>query len=91
MPSPSLIRLTNVRSNNLKNVCLEIEKNQWLSICGLSGSGKSSFAFDTLYAEGQRRYVECLSPKTRQFIQQMDPPDADAIEGLPPSLSLIHI
>ena len=88
MSSSSLIRLTNVRSNNLKNVCLEIEKNQWLSICGLSGSGKSSLAFDTLYAEGQRRYVECLSPKTRQFIQQMDPPDADAIEGLPPSIAI---
>lgn len=88
MPSSSLIRLTNVRSNNLKNVCLEIKKNQWLSICGLSGSGKSSLAFDTLYAEGQRRYVECLSPKTRQFIQQMDPPDADAIEGLPPSIAI---
>ena len=82
------IRLTNVRSNNLKNICLEIEKNQWLSICGLSGSGKSSLAFDTLYAEGQRRYVECLSPKTRQFIHQMDPPDADAIEGLPPSIAI---
>jgi len=88
MSSSSLIRLTNVRSNNLKNVCLEIEKNQWLSICGLSGSGKSSLAFDTLYAEGQRRYVECLSPKTRQFIHQMDPPDADAIEGLPPSIAI---
>ncbi len=88
MLSPSLIRLTNVRSNNLKNVCLEIQQNQWLSICGLSGSGKSSLAFDTLYAEGQRRYVECLSPKTRQFIQQMAAPDADAIEGLPPSLAI---
>lgn len=88
MSSSSLIRLTNVRSNNLKNVSLEIEKNQWLSICGLSGSGKSSLAFDTLYAEGQRRYVECLSPKTRQFIQQMAPPDADAIEGLPPSIAI---
>jgi excinuclease ABC subunit A len=88
MPSSSPIRLTNVRSNNLKNICLDIEKNQWLSICGLSGSGKSSLAFDTLYAEGQRRYVECLSPKTRQFIQQMDPPDADSIEGLPPSIAI---
>ncbi len=88
MHSSSHIRLSNVRTNNLKNVCLEIEKNQWVSICGLSGSGKSSLAFDTLYAEGQRRYVECLSPKTRQFIQQMDPPDADAIEGLPPAIAI---
>ncbi len=88
MSSSSPIRLTNVRSNNLKNVCLEIKQNQWLSICGLSGSGKSSLAFDTLYAEGQRRYVECLSPKTRQFIQQMDSPDADAIVGLPPAIAI---
>ena len=82
------IEITGARSNNLKDVDLTILHGQWVAFCGLSGSGKSSLAFDTLYAEGQRRYVECLSPKTRQFVRQMAKPDADAIDGVPPSIAI---
>ena len=82
------IELTNVRVNNLKNLCLEIPHGQWLSICGLSGSGKSSLAFDTLFAEGLRRYMEALSVKTRQFLQQLDRPEAEHISGLPPAVAI---
>ena len=82
------IRLTNVRVNNLKDLCLTIPHRQWVSICGLSGSGKSSLAFETLYAEGQRRYLEAVSVKTRQFVQQLDRPDADQISGLPPAVAI---
>ncbi len=87
-PRAHEIRIVNARSNNLKDLNLVIPHGQWVSLCGLSGSGKSSLAFDTLYAEGQRRYVECLSPKTRQFIQKMEKPDADEIEGVPPSIAI---
>lgn len=83
-----VIEVVGARSNNLKDVDLTIEHGQWITFCGLSGSGKSSLAFDTLYAEGQRRYVECLSPKTRQFVQQMAQPEADAIRGVPPSIAI---
>ena len=83
-----MIRLHNVRVNNLKNVDLEIPQGQWLTLCGVSGSGKSSLAFDTLYAEGQRRYIESLSPHTRQFIHQLEKPDADLIEGVPPAIAI---
>jgi len=82
------IKVSGARSNNLKDVELTIEHGQWVAFCGLSGSGKSSLAFDTFYAEGQRRYVECLSPKTRQFVQQMEKPDADSIDGVPPSIAI---
>lgn len=88
MSFDSHIELSNVRVNNLKDICLSIEHGQWLSICGLSGSGKSSLAFDTLYAEGQRRYLEALSVKTRQFVQQLDRPDADQISGIPPAIAI---
>ena len=84
----SKIRLRNVRVNNLKDVNLDIPHGQWVAICGLSGSGKSSLAFDTLYAEGQRRYIECLSPGTRQFITQLDKPDAELIDGIPPAIAV---
>ena len=67
---------------------MEIPHGQWLSICGLSGSGKSSLAFDTLYAEGQRRYVESLSAYARQFLSMMEKPDIDHIEGLSPAISI---
>ncbi len=70
------------RTHNLKNIDLDIPRNQLVVITGLSGSGKSSLAFDTLYAEGQRRYVESLSTYARQFLQVMDKPDLDKIEGL---------
>lgn len=80
------IELRGVRANNLQDVDLDIGHGQWLALCGLSGSGKSSLAFDTLYAEGQRRYIESLSTKTRQFVDPLDKPDADRIDGLPPAI-----
>ncbi|MDO8448727.1 MAG: excinuclease ABC subunit UvrA, partial [Rhodoferax sp.] len=76
------------RTHNLKNIDLDIPRNQLVVITGLSGSGKSSLAFDTLYAEGQRRYVESLSTYARQFLQLMDKPDVDVIEGLSPAISI---
>lgn len=76
------------RTHNLKNINLELPKNKLIVITGVSGSGKSSLAFDTLYAEGQRRYVESLSAYARQFLEQMEKPDVDSIEGLMPSISI---
>lgn len=86
--SDRTIKLRGVRVNNLKDIDLDIPHGQLLSICGRSGSGKSSLAFDTLYAEGQRRYMESLSPYTRQFLEQLDKPDADSIEGIPPAIAV---
>lgn len=83
-----VIRITGARENNLKNINLEIPKNQLVVFTGISGSGKSSLAFDTLYAEGQRRYVESLSAYARQFLGVMDKPDVDNIEGLSPAISI---
>jgi excinuclease ABC subunit A len=88
MAHDAKIELEGVRVNNLKAVSTTIPHGQWLSICGLSGSGKSSLAFDTLFAEGQRRYIESLSIKTRQFVQQLDRPNADRISGLPPAVAI---
>ncbi|MEN9559901.1 MAG: hypothetical protein RLZZ502_1112 [Pseudomonadota bacterium] len=82
------IRIRGARTHNLKNLSLDIPKNQLTVITGLSGSGKSSLAFDTLYAEGQRRYVESLSAYARQFLQLMDKPDFDLIEGLSPAIAI---
>ena len=76
------------REHNLKNIDLEIPRDQLVVITGLSGSGKSSLAFDTIYAEGQRRYVESLSAYARQFLGQMDKPDVDQIEGVSPAISI---
>ncbi|NLE69918.1 MAG: excinuclease ABC subunit UvrA, partial [Clostridiales bacterium] len=76
------------REHNLKNVNLELPRNQLIVFTGLSGSGKSSLAFDTIYAEGQRRYVESMSSYARQFLGQMEKPDVDAIEGLSPAISI---
>ena len=76
------------RTHNLKNISLDIPRNRLVVITGLSGSGKSSLAFDTLYAEGQRRYVESLSAYARQFLQMMEKPDVDLIEGLSPAISI---
>ena len=84
----SAIRVRGARTHNLKNIDLDIPRNQLVVITGLSGSGKSSLAFDTLYAEGQRRYVESLSAYARQFLQLMDKPDVDVIEGLSPAISI---
>jgi len=83
-----MIRVRGARTHNLKNIDLDIPRNQLVVITGLSGSGKSSLAFDTLYAEGQRRYVESLSTYARQFLQLMDKPDVDVIEGLSPAISI---
>ena len=82
------IIIQGARENNLKNVNLTIPRDKLVVFTGLSGSGKSSLAFDTIYAEGQRRYVESLSSYARQFLGQMDKPDVDAIEGLSPAISI---
>lgn len=82
------IELRGVRVHNLKNVDLDIPHGQLLAMCGVSGSGKTSLALDTLYAEGQRRYIESFSPYTRQFLQQLDKPDADSIQGIPPAIAI---
>ena len=76
------------RENNLRNVEVELPRDQLIVFTGLSGSGKSSLAFDTIYAEGQRRYVESLSAYARQFLGQMDKPDVDFLEGLSPAISI---
>jgi len=86
--SQSHIRIRGARTHNLKNISLDIPRDQFVVITGLSGSGKSSLAFDTLYAEGQRRYVESLSAYARQFLSQMEKPDVDSIEGLSPAIAI---
>ena len=82
------ITIKGAREHNLKNVSLEIPKNQLVVFTGVSGSGKSSLAFDTIFAEGQRRYIESLSTYARQFLGQMDKPDVDYIDGLTPAISI---
>jgi excinuclease ABC subunit A len=84
----STITVRGARQHNLKNISVEIPRNTFTVITGLSGSGKSSLAFDTIYAEGQRRYVETLSAYARQFLEQMERPDVDSIDGLSPSISI---
>ena len=76
------------RTHNLKNINIEIPRNQMVTITGLSGSGKSSLAFDTIFAEGQRRYMESLSSYARQFLSMMEKPDVDSIDGLSPAISI---
>ena len=83
-----VIRVTGAREHNLKNISVEIPRDKLVVITGLSGSGKSSLAFDTIYAEGQRRYVESLSSYARQFLGLMEKPDVDQIEGLSPAISI---
>ena len=82
------IVINGAREHNLKDLNLEIPKNKFIVITGVSGSGKSSLAFDTIYAEGQRRYVESLSAYARQFLEVMQKPDVDSIEGLSPAISI---
>jgi excinuclease UvrABC ATPase subunit len=84
----SHIYVKGARAHNLKNIDISIPRDKLVVITGLSGSGKSSLAFDTLYAEGQRRYVESLSSYARQFLGQMDKPDVDSIDGLSPAISI---
>jgi excinuclease ABC subunit A len=88
VPNREQIRIRGARTHNLKNINLDLPRNKLVVITGLSGSGKSSLAFDTLYAEGQRRYVESLSAYARQFLQLMEKPDVDLIEGLSPAISI---
>src|SRR3954468_14288596 len=83
-----VISVRGAREHNLRNVSLEIPRNKLVVITGLSGSGKSSLAFDTIYAEGQRRYLESLSAYARQFMEQMRKPDVDFIDGLSPTISI---
>ena len=87
MPGDSLI-VRGAREHNLKNIDVTIPRDKLTVITGLSGSGKSSLAFDTIFAEGQRRYVESLSAYARQFLGLMEKPDVDAIEGLSPAISI---
>ena len=82
------IVIKGAKEHNLKNISLEIPKDKFVVITGLSGSGKSSLAFDTIYAEGQRRYVESLSAYARQFLDKMKKPNVDLIEGLSPAISI---
>ena len=82
------IRLRGVRVHNLKGIDLDLPLNRLVVLTGVSGSGKSSLAFDTLYAEGQRRYIETFSAYTRQFLETLDKPDADRIDGIPPAIAV---
>src|SRR5579883_860942 len=82
------IQIRGARTHNLKNLNLNLPRDQLIVITGLSGSGKSSLAFDTLYAEGQRRYVESLSAYARQFLERMEKPDADEISGIAPAVAI---
>src|SRR5436189_877132 len=86
--SAAAIVIRGARQNNLKNLSLELPLNELVVVTGVSGSGKSSLVFDTLYAEGQRRYVETFSPYARQFLDRMDKPQVDAIEGIPPAIAI---
>lgn len=82
------IEIKGARVNNLKNISLKIPRGKFIAVTGVSGSGKSSLAFDTLYAEGQRRYVESLSAYARQFLGRMQKPECDFIKGLPPAIAI---
>src|SRR5688572_9166949 len=82
------IRIRGARQNNLKNLDIDLPTGELIVVTGPSGSGKSSLVFDTLYAEGQRRYVETFSPYARQFLDRMDKPQVDAIEGIPPAIAI---
>ncbi|MBI4204834.1 MAG: excinuclease ABC subunit UvrA, partial [Betaproteobacteria bacterium] len=86
-----VILIRGARQNNLKNLTLELPTNELIVVTGVSGSGKSSLVFDTLYAEGQRRYVETFSPYARQFLDRMDKPQVDAIEGIPPAIAIDQV
>src|SRR3972149_11928699 len=84
----TVIAIRGARNHNLKGISVDIPRDRLTVITGVSGSGKSSLAFDTIYAEGQRRYIESLSSYARQFLDQMQKPDVDIIEGLPPTIAI---
>jgi len=86
--SNGAILIRGARQNNLRNLDLDIPTHELVVVTGVSGSGKSSLVFDTLYAEGQRRYVETFSPYARQFLDRMDKPQVDRIEGIPPAIAI---
>ena len=86
--SAAKISIRGARQNNLKNVSVDFDLGKLTVVTGVSGSGKSSLVFDTLYAEGQRRYVETLSPYARQFLDRMDRPHVDRIDGVPPAIAI---
>src|ERR1043165_7271118 len=88
VPDPGVIEIRGARQNNLKGFDLDVPLGKLNVVTGPSGSGKSSLAFDTLYAEGQRRYVETFSPYTRQFLDRMDKPQVDEIRGIPPAIAI---
>ena len=88
MPEPKNIIIKKARVNNLKNISLNIPRNEFIVISGVSGSGKTSLAFDTIFAEGQRKYIESLSSYARQFLKRMDKPNVDMIEGLSPAIAV---
>src|ERR1700728_373640 len=88
VPVQDFIRIRGARVHNLKNISLSLPHNQLTVITGVSGSGKSSLAFDTIYAEGQRRYVESLSSYARQFLERIEKPDADMIDGIAPAVAI---
>jgi len=88
MPQSNQIVIAGAREHNLKDISLELSRDALVVITGLSGSGKSSLAFDTIYAEGQRRYVESLSAYARQFLERMEKPDVDKIEGISPAIAI---
>ena len=88
MSESNYISIKGAKVNNLKNIDVDIPRNKLVVITGLSGSGKSSLAFDTLYAEGQRRYVESLSSYARQFLGRMSTPECDFIKGIPPAIAI---
>jgi excinuclease ABC subunit A len=85
---PQFIRLRGVRQNNLKGIDLDLPVGRLVVVTGLSGSGKSSLVFETLHAEGQRRYVETFSPYARQFLERLDRPDVDAVDNIRPSIAI---
>jgi len=83
-----MIRIKGARQNNLKNISIDLPLYKVIAVTGVSGSGKSSFAFDTLYAEGQRRYIETFSPYVRQFMERLDAPNVESIENIPPAIAI---